>query len=84
MAGDGGRSNISEKDEDVGKLYRVRRDSGIIMYQTAHGEFTCNLRPPEEGGRRQGRVGTNHLCGVLPQDTSVGEVPGAGMPGGST
>ena len=29
------------------------------------------------------RGGTKHLCGVCPQDTAVGEVSGAGMPGGS-
>ena len=50
MAGYGGRSNILGKEEDAGKLHEVRRDSGIIVSQTAYGKFTWNLRPPDEGG----------------------------------
>ena len=48
--GDGRRSNIWIAEEVGGKLRRVRRDSGTIISQAAHGEPTQIMRPPDEGG----------------------------------
>ena len=44
---------------------------------------TWHMCPPDKGGR-QGIRGDDHLCGVLTQVASVGEMPGSRMPGGST
>ena len=63
----------------MGKLHRVRSDGETIISQTAHGEFTRNMRPPDKGGQRE-RGGTNHLYFVLHHDASGSEVPGSGMP----
>ena len=63
----------------MGKLRKVGRDGGSIISQVAHGKTTRNMRPPDEGGQKE-RGGTYHICGVLPQDTSVGEMPGYRMP----
>ena len=41
------------------------------------------MRPPYKGCRLESR-GTYHIHGVLTQDTSVGEMPGSGMPREST
>ena len=81
--GDGRSSNVLGKEEVTGKLHQVRRDVGTILSQTAHGEPTWNMRPPDKEGRWD-RGGTKHLCGVLNQVTQVGKVPGTGLPHGST
>ena len=57
-------------------------DCGGIILKTAHGADPWHLRPPDKGFDKGG-VGTDHLCGVLPQGVEVSEISGAGMPGGS-
>ena len=57
----------------------MRRGGGSIIFKTAHGETTWTMRPPDEGVQRE-MGGTYHINGVLTQDTSVGELPGAGIP----
>ena len=64
-------------------MQQVRRDSGTIVSQTAHGEPKWNLHPPDKEVRWE-RVGTEKTCVVLPQGTPVIKVPGAGLPRGST
>ena len=52
LASNEGGGNVSGKEEDVGKLHQVWRDSGIIVSQTAHGEFTWHLHTPDNGSRQ--------------------------------
>ena len=61
----------------------MRSGGGTIFSQTVHGDLTRNLRPPDEGGRRE-RRGTDHICGVLPQGTTSGKAPITRLPRGST
>ena len=59
----------------------VTLESSYLKQKMAslHGICVPQMRGvDEEGG------GNDHQCGVLPQNTAVGEVPGAGMPGGRT
>ena len=64
-------------------MHQVWRDRFIIVPQTAHGSTIWHLLTPDEGVQRD-RGSTNNLCGVLPQGVAVGEIPGAGLPSGST
>ena len=77
--GDGRGRTVQGEEEVAGRFHRVRRGGGLIISQAAHGDPTRNMRPPDEGGQRE-RGGTYHIRGVLPQDTSVGEMIGTGMP----
>ena len=68
--------NVEVEEDILFKLRRMRRDGGTIISKVAHGNPTWTMHPPDEGGRLE-RVGTYHICGFLPPDTSVGEMPGA-------
>ena len=59
----------------------MRNDDCAILPQTTHVNSVWNIHPPDEGGQRE-RGGTNHIFGVLPQGTTVGKMPGTGIPCG--
>ena len=77
------RINVLGEEEDTSNLCQVRRDPGSFVSQTSHGAAIWNMHPLDEVDRqRRGR--NDYLCGVLPQSATVGEMPGAGLPGGIT